>query len=232
MEVGKDRARSAGRFVGDVLDAWVDQNLDTWAASSARDQQSRVASIKRDPISRIPLARLTVADVERWHTRLRHAGLGDSALRNQHGVLRAALAQALRWGWISTNMVSLARVRPTKAPPRHAMTVGEVRAVLVAAGTIDPAAELALRLAAVAGARRSELAALRWNDLRDGRLTIDSAVEASARSTGVPISGTRPRKRPTSAPCPSMATRSNWLNASDSSESHTVPGCSGSGRSR
>jgi hypothetical protein len=92
MEVHKGRARSAGRFVGDVLDAWVDQNFGTWAPSSARDQQSRVVSIKKDPISRIPLARLTVADVERWHARLRHAGLGDAGLRNQHGVLRAALA--------------------------------------------------------------------------------------------------------------------------------------------
>jgi integrase len=74
-------------------------------------------------------------------------------------------------------MASLARLRTTKAPPRRAMTAADVRAVVVAAGTIDPAAELALRLAAVAGARRAELAALRWDDLRDAMLTIDSAVE-------------------------------------------------------
>jgi hypothetical protein len=58
MEVHKGRARSAGRFVGDVLDAWVDQSLGTWAPSSARDQQSRVVSIKKDPIARIPEHRL------------------------------------------------------------------------------------------------------------------------------------------------------------------------------
>jgi hypothetical protein len=32
-EVGKGRARSAGRLVGDVLDAWVSQSLGTWAPS-------------------------------------------------------------------------------------------------------------------------------------------------------------------------------------------------------
>jgi hypothetical protein len=32
MEVGKGRARSAGRFIGDVLDAWVDQSLATLGA--------------------------------------------------------------------------------------------------------------------------------------------------------------------------------------------------------
>ncbi len=34
-----------------------------------------------------------------------------------------------------------------------------------------------LRLAAVTGARRAELAALQWTDVADGVLTIDSAIE-------------------------------------------------------
>ena len=48
-------------------------------------------SIKKDQIARLPLARLTVGDVERWHTRLRKAGMADAGIKNQHGVLRAAL---------------------------------------------------------------------------------------------------------------------------------------------
>ena len=77
--------------MSDVLDAWVEQNLDTWAPSSARDQQSRVRGIKKDQIARLPLARLSVGDVERWHARLRRAGMRDAGIKNQHGVLRAAL---------------------------------------------------------------------------------------------------------------------------------------------
>src|SRR5450432_2829344 len=91
LEVGPGRASPAGRSVSDVLDAWVEQNLDTWAPSSARDQQSRVRAIKKDQISRLPLARLSVGDVERWHTRVRKAGLQDAGIKNLHGVLRAAL---------------------------------------------------------------------------------------------------------------------------------------------
>jgi integrase len=56
------------------------------------------------------------------------------------------------------------------------MSVEEVRAVITAAREIDPAAVVALRLAAVAGCRRAELAALRWDDLDGERLTIDSSV--------------------------------------------------------
>ena len=142
MEVGPGRASPAGRSVSDVLDAWVEQNLDTWAPSSARDQQSRVRGIKKDQIARLPLARLSVGDVERWHTRLRRAGMRDAGIKNQHGVLRAALAQAVRWGWASTNVASMAQLRSTKTPRRNVMTLDEVRAVMAAAASIDPAAAL------------------------------------------------------------------------------------------
>jgi integrase len=182
LEVGSGRAAPAGRTVTEVLDAWVEQNLDTWAPSSARDQQSRVRQLKKDPVASLPLARLSVADVERWHTRLRRAGMRDAGVKNQHGVLRAALALAVRWGWVSANVASTARLRSTKEPRRGVMTTDEVRAVMAAAASIDPAAALMLRLAAVSGARRAELAALRWADLHDGQLTIDSAIEIVSSS--------------------------------------------------
>src|SRR5215203_1675010 len=64
------------------------------------------------------------------------------------------------------------------------MSVDDVRKVIAAAGEIDPAAGLALRLAAIGGARRAELAALRWVDVIDGMLTIDSAIEIVSRGDG------------------------------------------------
>ena len=76
LEGGPGRAAAAGRTVGVVLDAWVEHNSDTWAPSSARDQRSRVKAIKLDEaLLRMPVARLSVADVERWHARLRRLGL-------------------------------------------------------------------------------------------------------------------------------------------------------------
>ena len=186
LEVGPGRASPGGRSVSDVLDAWVEQNVDTWAPSSARDQQSRVRAIKKDQISRLPLARLSVGDVERWHTRMRKAGLQDAGIKNLHGVLRAALSQAERWGWVSNNVAGIARLKSSKTQQRSVMSLDDVRAVMAAAATIDPAALLALRIAAVAGARRAELAALQWTDVVDGQLTIDSAIEFVTRGDGSP----------------------------------------------
>jgi integrase len=187
LEVGPGQAAPAGRTVDDVLDAWLEQNTPTWAPSSARDQLSRVRAIKQDPIVRISLARLSIADVERWHTRLHAAGRQDAGIKNLHDVLRASLAQAERWGWVSNNVAALARRRSRKTQPRSVMSLEDVRAVMVSAAQIDPAAVLAFRIAAVTGARRAELAALQWTDVADGQLTIDSAIEVVERGSGTSV---------------------------------------------
>lgn len=169
-------ATSGRRTVGELLDLWLEHNESAWSPATRRDQTSRVSQVKADPIGRASLARLTVPDVDRWHTRLRKAGVGEGSLRNQHTVLRAALSQGLRWGWVQTNVASAACLSRRKQVPRGSLTADEVRRVLAAAATFDPAAGVALRLAAVTGARRSELAALRWEDLEGDRLTVDSSV--------------------------------------------------------
>src|SRR5205085_7228685 len=65
---------------------------------------------------------LTVADIERWHTRMRRAGVGEVAIKNRHTVLRAAFTQAVRWGWLSTNPVATARLTHAKRLPRSSMS--------------------------------------------------------------------------------------------------------------
>ncbi|MDP9335728.1 MAG: site-specific integrase [Actinomycetota bacterium] len=181
-------ANGAGRTVAEVLEAWVELNDPSWAESTRRDQRSRVRKVSTDRIGALGLARISVADVERWHLRLRKAGVGEAAIRGRHMVLRAALEQAVRWGWVHSNVARDARLRSAKRSPRAAMTAEDVRAVLAIAAQVDPAAELALRIAAVTGARRSELAALRWSDLDGDRLTIDSsiAVRRDAEHAGNP----------------------------------------------
>ena len=169
-------AASAGRTVAEALDSWLETRSPTWAASTVRDQTSRVSLVKTDRIARTQLGRLTVADVDRWHARLRARGAGESSIRNQHLVLRAALSQAARWGWVTTNVAALATLGRRTVAPRSAMSASEVKAVVHAAGRLDPAAGVAFRLAAITGARRAELCALIRADLDGDRLTIDSSI--------------------------------------------------------
>lgn len=174
--------RAAGRSVADVLEAWVRKHDATWAPASRRDQLSRVARINGDRVARLSVARLTIEDVERWHARLRDHGLADVSIRNIHGVLRAALTQAVRWGWVTRNVASLAELDSRKVAPRGVMSAAEVRSAIDSGDAIGSEVGLMLRLAAVTGARRAELAALQWRDVADGVLTIDSAIETDRRS--------------------------------------------------
>ncbi len=173
---------SARVTVGELLNLWVEQQSASWAVSTAANQRSRVKLVQADPIAGIPLVRLTAVDVDRWHVRMSRAGVGESSVRNRHLVLRAAVTQAVRWGWTRTNVVAVARLGRRKRPPRGALAVEDVRRVMAAAerladaGKVEPAAPVALRLAALTGARRSELAALRWEDVDGERLTIDSSL--------------------------------------------------------
>jgi integrase len=175
---------AAGRTVADVLQAWLEHHEGSWAAASLRDQTSRVRHIEADPIAKMAIARLGVADVDRWLTRMRKAGVGQSAVRNRLVVLRAALHQAQVWGWVTANPAALTRAPRLKQAPRDAMSPEEVIAVIKAAAGMDPLAGLALRVAVVAGARRAEIAALRWDDLKGSVLTVDSAV-TTLRADGV-----------------------------------------------
>ncbi|GAC1373908.1 MAG: hypothetical protein NVS3B21_33870 [Acidimicrobiales bacterium] len=153
--------RAVGRTVTTLLDSWVELNEAAWAPATVRDNRSRVALIKGDPIAGLSLGRLTVADVDRWHGRLRRAGAGDAAIRNRHLVLRAALSQAVRWGWVSINVASAARLMARKRSPRESMTLDDVKAVLAAGVQISPAAGLALRLVEDLCARLPQLARYR-----------------------------------------------------------------------
>ena len=95
----------------------------------------------------------------------RGAPLSAASVRRTHVVVHAALEQAVAWEWIVTNPASKAspgRVDPAEIKPP---TIDEVLALFRAAEQEDLDFAVFLVLAAVTGARRGELCALRWSDL-------------------------------------------------------------------
>lgn len=190
----RPKRNAGGKKVGQVLDEWIEVKTPTWAPLTLRDHESRVAHIKQDSIARTSVASLGVSDIDRWVTRLRKAGVGESAISNRHSTLRAALQQAVRWELIDTNPVTKAPVERPRRLHREAMTAEEVHHVLEAAGQINEFAGLALRLAAETGARRGELAALSWDSLVNDRLVIDRQVTLVVGEDGKRHPEIRPTK--------------------------------------
>ena len=168
--------------LGELLDLWVEANAPYWVPASLQNQRSRVRLVQVDPIANVAVSRLTTIEVDRWHLRMSPQGLGEGSMRNRHLVVRAALTLAVRWGWIAGNPAAAVPLGRRKRAPRGGISAEDVRAVLSAAeeraarGSLEPHAPVGLRLAAVTGARRGELAALRWEELEEDRLTVDSSI--------------------------------------------------------
>ncbi len=109
-----------------------------------------------------------------------------ATVRQVHAVIRRALHQAERWGWISRNPAALASppklVRVEIRPP----SPDQVARILRAARDEDSMLGLAVWLAAVTGARRGELCGLRWSDVDLEGATVvirRSVAEISRRLT-------------------------------------------------
>lgn len=184
-ELARTPARGAGRrTVEDLLGEWRALKDTSWAPYTRRDQASRTRLLLEDRIGKVPVARLQVSDVDQWIVRRRRVGVGEASIRNQLQTLRSALAQAVRWGWISQNPAALASYERPKRTVRDVMSADDVQKVMAAAATVNEMAPVMLRLAAITGARRAELAALQWCDLDGAVLRIDSALTIVGEGEG------------------------------------------------
>jgi len=112
-------------------------------------------------------------DLDRLYLGLvNEVGLAPATVRQVHAIIRRALRQAVRWGWIATNPAVNASpprlVKPDLSPP----DVGQVAKLIEKAGKDDPELGRFLHLAASTGARRGELCALRWSNVDTERATL------------------------------------------------------------
>jgi integrase len=111
----------------------------------------------------LPLQALMPAHLNKLYSDLRAAGRAPKTIRNVHGVLSKALADAERWGLVGRNPARLANVPAVTRPRLQVWSPDQTRTFLQAvAGDRLFAAWL---LAATTGMRRGELLGLRWMDV-------------------------------------------------------------------
>jgi integrase len=157
------QALPADRSAAAFLNEWLTVVKHTVAAGTFEryEQYIRVHAIPA--LGRIRLGRLTPQHVQRLYQDKLAAGLSPTTVSHLHTVLHGAFAEAVRWGLLPRNVVSLVR------PPRKAhveviaLTVEQARALLAAAA--GNRFEALFVLALKTGMRRGELLALRWEDV-------------------------------------------------------------------
>ena len=151
----------------------------------AQEQYAWAIPHIEDGLGAIPLATLDRDDVAQWIEALAAGGrLSKRSVQICRTVLRAALTEAVDEGLISRSpaaRVGLPRTvaKPVKEKETVAWTADQVDRFLAA--TADHRWAIAFRLGVLYGLRRSEVLALRWDDLdvKANTLRIDESLVAT-----------------------------------------------------
>jgi integrase len=128
-------------------------------------------------LGHLRLSKLTASHLDGLYARLTKQGLRATSVRRVHALLSAALHQAEKWDMVHRDVARRATPPVVHAAQVTAPSPTEVRALVAGAEEMDPTLAALLLLAALTGARRGELCALRWNDFDS-----DNAVLTIARS--------------------------------------------------
>lgn len=174
---------AANVLVGELIEQWLDLKRDalsvtTWEAYTGKARFRLIPAL-----GAVPVRGLGVRQIDDLYRALsRDRGLAPSTVRQIHNILVGALDQAVRWGYRPDNPARLATLPKMRTedvrPPAPAD-------VITAIERADPELATFLRLSAVVGGRRGEVAALRWSniDLEAGQLLISKALVESRDHT-------------------------------------------------
>jgi integrase len=174
----------AGRFnqstatVRELLEHWMDHLGPIRKPSTLVGYRRKIDHDINPAIGHIHISKLTARDLDRFYSEKLSDGLSSATVRQLHAILAAALHTAVRWDWLPSNPADKASPPVARSPQMAIPSVEEVSALYQAAREQDPVLGTAVALAALTGARRGELCALRWGDvdLGIGMLTIARSI--------------------------------------------------------
>lgn len=192
--------------IGQVVEAWLDLVDGELSPTTLRRYRQIVVDYVIPRWGDVRLVDLRVVDLDQWYLSLTRGGPGRRALaassvRQVHAVLRKALSQAVKWGYLPGNPVrdaSLPRLSDDEIDPPSMAEVRSVVAKIAEAG--DERMRAIVVLLAATGLRRSEVCGLRWRDLdlEAGELRVRRVIVQVGREVFEKAPKTRSSKRPVS----------------------------------
>ncbi|MFZ0058690.1 MAG: tyrosine-type recombinase/integrase [Acidimicrobiales bacterium] len=179
-DVSQGRVDNTRATVGQLLDAWVEHIKPIRHPKTVHEASRSIELRLRPALGHIRLDKLSPADLDRWYGQWLSEGLSTSTVRRLHAVLSAALHTGERWGWIINSPAR--RASPPTARPREFVipTPKQLGLLYQEALKRDRVLATAVGLAALTGARRGELCALKWSDvnLSVGRIRIARSISS------------------------------------------------------
>jgi integrase len=181
LEAGLAHDTSHATF-DDLAVKWLELTSEALSPSTLREYRRLLVKIILPQFGSFKVRAIRPSDLDTFYASLRRRGVSGRPLSAQsvhhvHALIRRLLNQAMKWGWILTNPALNA------SPPRvdrielEVPDVETVTQIINFAEERNPDIACFLRLAAVTGARRGELCAIRWHDFdKKGALSIKHSI--------------------------------------------------------
>jgi integrase len=170
--------------VGQCLDAWLAHiELRGRRPTTIAENKRKIEKSIKPRLGNLRLAKLTAGNLNDAYDEWLQSGLSPTTVHHLHAIISAALNHAVRRGDLATSPAGRAEPPPNRSKVPIVPTVEELSALVRCAATKDPVFATLILLAAGTGARRGELAALRWSDvdLVAGTITISKSLTVTGR---------------------------------------------------
>lgn len=190
LEVGCGGHAAHDTTVGDLVGQWFELARVDLSPSTVRGYERSIKAYILPKLGDVPLDRLRVAQIDRHYAQLRERGgkhgrpLATATVRQVHAVLRRALQQGVRWGWIDSNPAVLASPPRVRNRQIESPDPKDVIRLIEAAHAVNPDLATFLHVAATTGARRGELCGLHWDSVDFGARTVIIARSVIEDSSG------------------------------------------------
>lgn len=168
----------AGKHVGSnatfatLADKYLEHVKRTKDDETYKSYRNRLIKSVVPTIGHIRLASLTAFDLDSLYTDLLE-DYAASTVDHAHNVISGALTQAMKWGWLGSNVAKLAASPKAQATERVPLSPEQI-ATLIARALQEHNEDLAvlIYLLCLVGGRRGESAGFQWRDINWTERTI------------------------------------------------------------
>lgn len=182
VEAGQSSNEIVDGTLADLAQRWLEISSPTLSPTTLHEYERLLDRHILPRFGGTKVRSIRAVDLDTFYAKLGRSGghngspLSAQSVRHVHALIRRLLNQAVKWNWVSTNPAT--RATPPRITPRDLELPSAEAIVRLLALADERDADLGcfLRLAAVTGARRGELCALRWTDFGRSSLRISRSV--------------------------------------------------------